>query len=79
MNEIELKVEMLRNKINQTQLAEKLDITKSALNKKINGINDFTRKDISIIKEVLNLNPERTNEIFFNDIVDLKSTIADQI
>ncbi|WP_143314278.1 helix-turn-helix transcriptional regulator [Clostridium sp. HBUAS56017] len=74
MNNTELKVEMLRNKVNRTQLAEKLEITKSALSKKLNGVNDFSRKDISIVKEVLNLTPQRVDEIFFNDKVDLKST-----
>jgi len=76
MNITELKVEMLRNKVNRTQLAEKLNITKSALSKKINGVNEFSRKDISTVKEVLNLTPQRVDEIFFNNKVDLKSTKA---
>lgn len=74
MNSTELKVEMLRNKVNQTKLAEELDISKSALSKKITGVNEFNRKDISIIKNVLNLTPQRIDEIFFNDKVDFKST-----
>lgn len=74
MNDTELKVEMLRNKVNRTQLAEKLNITKSALSKKINGVSEFSRKDIRIVKEVLKLTPQRVDEIFFNNEVDLKST-----
>jgi transcriptional regulator with XRE-family HTH domain len=76
MNSTELKVEMLRHKVNRTQLAEELDITKSALSKKINGVNEFTRKDISVVKSVLKLTPQRIDEIFFDDRVDLKSTNA---
>lgn len=76
MNITELKVEMLRNKVNPTQLAKELNITKSALSKKINGVNEFSRKDISIVKGVLNLTPQRIDEIFFNNKVDLKSTDA---
>lgn len=66
MNAVELKVEMLRNNVNQNTLAEALDITKSALSKKINGVNDFSRKDIAKLKKVLNLTPKRVDEIFFN-------------
>lgn len=76
MNSTELKVEMLRNKVNRTKLAEELRITKSALSKKINGVNEFSRKDISVMKKILNLTPQRVDEIFFNDKVDLKSTNA---
>lgn len=76
MNSTELKVEMLRKKVNQTQLAEKLNISKSALSKKLKGVNEFSRKDISIVKEVLNLTPKRIDEIFFATNVDLKSTKA---
>lgn len=74
MNITEFKVEMLRNKVNRTKLAEELNISKSALSKKINGVNEFSRKDISICKKVLNLTPQRVDEIFFNTNVDLKST-----
>lgn len=74
MNSTELKVEILRNQISRAQLAAKLNITKSALSKKINGVSDFTRKDISIVKQVLNLTPQRVDEIFFNADVDFKST-----
>ncbi|MZK53915.1 helix-turn-helix domain-containing protein [Clostridium beijerinckii] len=74
MNITEFKVEMLRNKFNRTKLAEELNISKSALSKKINGVNEFSRKDISICKKVLNLTPQRVDEIFFNSNVDLKST-----
>jgi DNA-binding XRE family transcriptional regulator len=74
MNLTEFKVEMLRNKVNRTQLAEELNISKSALSKKINGVNEFSRKDISICKKVLKLTPQRVDEIFFNSNVDLKST-----
>lgn len=74
MNNIELKVEMLRKKVNQKELAEKLNISKSSLSKKLNGINEFSRKDIFTLKEVLDLSPKRVDEIFFNEKVDLKST-----
>ena len=66
MNSTELKVEMLRNNINQTQLAEALDITKGALSKKINGITEFSRKDIAVIKKVLGLSDKRIGEIFLS-------------
>ena len=66
MNSTELKVEMLRSNINVTQLAEALNITKGALSRKINGITEFSRKDIVAVKEVLHLSPKRIDEIFFN-------------
>lgn len=66
MNSIELKVEMLRSNMNQTKLAEALNITKGALSRKINGSTEFSRKDITVIKNVLGLSDKRIIEIFFN-------------
>ena len=74
MNIVELKVEMLRRNINVTELATILCKSKSAISKQLNGVNEFTRKDIAAIKDALNLTPERIDEIFFTTNVDFKST-----
>lgn len=73
MDITELKVVMLRNNITSADLANKLNISKSAMSKKINGVNEFTRKDIIKLKKILGLTPALIDQIFFNNEVDLKS------
>lgn len=65
MNLKEFKVEMVRNDYTPKKLAEALEISSSAVSKKLSGVNDFTRKDIAKAIEIFNLTPERTKEIFF--------------
>lgn len=66
MNLTEFKIEMVRNNLNQLQLAKAMGLKQSNLSKKINGVTEFTREDIAKAIKVLNLSPDRTKEIFFN-------------
>lgn len=66
MNLTEFKVEMIRNNLNQLQLSEAMGLTQSAMSKKLNGVNDFSREDIAKAIKIFKLTPERTKEIFFN-------------
>ena len=66
MNLTEFKVEMIRNNLNQLQLSEAMGLTQSAMSKKLNGVNDFSREDIAKVIKIFKLTPERTKEIFFN-------------
>lgn len=46
-------------------IALKLGINRSTLYRKINMETDFTRNEISTLKECLNINLDEMNEIFF--------------
>ena len=65
MDKKELKVEMLRHGDNGETLAEALSITNVTLSKKMNGVSDFTRKEMLQIKERYSLSDERLFAIFF--------------
>lgn len=69
MNIEELKVQLILHKKKNADLAETLGISKSALYRKMNKKSDFTRLEIVLIKEFLNLDNEKINEIFFNQKV----------
>lgn len=70
MNLKELKVEMLRNSDNGSNLAEALGITTTTLSRKMHGEKaEFTRGEMDIIKTRYNLTAERMDTIFFgNDL-----------
>ena len=58
-----LRAEMILNKITATQLANKLNISKSTLSKKMNGKSDFALCEIQAISDLLGF--EETAKIFF--------------
>ncbi len=48
-----------------TDIALLLNVDKSTLWRKMNGMSDFSREDVQKIKEYLHLNKEEAFEIFF--------------
>jgi len=65
MNEVELKVEMLRNKETQTKLAAAMGMQPSNLNDRIKGKTEFRQSEINFIRKRYNLSAARMEEIFF--------------
>jgi len=57
---------LLRNK-KIPEVAQKLEISKSALYRKLKGQTEFTRKEINEIIDFLQLDEDMTIRIFFNN------------
>lgn len=66
LNGDKLKAKMVENKINATQLSEKIGINKSTFYRKLNGNTDFTIKEASAICKELKLTNDDVNAIFFD-------------
>ncbi|MBQ9047409.1 MAG: hypothetical protein IJ120_05880 [Solobacterium sp.] len=64
-----LKARMVEKGVDDTQIASALGINISTLYRKKSGESDFYRKEIQIIKMVLNLSDEDVRNIFFADCV----------
>ena len=65
INVRELKAQMTRCGVTQTQLAKVLDLSYPSVSYKVNGLRDFNREEIIKISEFLNLTPEMRDHIFF--------------
>ena len=53
-----LKEQLKEQKISQDALAQKLNITKSAVSQNLNGKSSFSRKNLEVISELLNMKIE---------------------
>ena len=60
-----LKEKIRDKKLNYKKLSEKMRISESGLNKKINGKNFFTQSEIYELKELLELSNDELVQIFF--------------
>ncbi len=69
MNKNLLSARMIEHDINNAQLAQALSIDEATLYRKKSGVSDFYRREIQIIKQVLNLSDEDIRLIFFDDNV----------
>lgn len=67
MNVNELRAEIARKGIQHNELADYIGISATAFSKKINGKNEFKLSEITKIAKMLDITPERRNEIFFTD------------
>lgn len=65
MNTALLKCQLILKEKSLTSLSNYLCISRSALYRKLNGKSEFTRKEISKIKDYLNLSNETVITIFF--------------
>lgn len=65
MDNLLLKYYCNKSGMTLSELAEKLGINYVTLNRKMNGSSDFTRQEIIDIKELLNLDSEQANKVFF--------------
>lgn len=60
-----LKAQMALKGKRVTDVAKVLNISKSAMYRKLNGKSDFTRKEICDLIDYLQINTEKAMEIFF--------------
>ena len=60
-----LKEKIRDKKLNYKKLSEKMRISESGLNKKMNGKNFFTQSEIYELKELLELSNDELVQIFF--------------
>ncbi|MBR6794386.1 MAG: helix-turn-helix transcriptional regulator [Clostridia bacterium] len=54
-------------KMNVGDVAAKVGMDESTLYRKIKGVSDFSRSEVSMISEVLNLNSQQMCDVFFGD------------
>lgn len=66
INKAKLRYHLEINQISQDELANVLGINPTTLYRKMNGLNDFYRHEILLIKEKLDLSVNEMNDIFFN-------------
>lgn len=69
MNRNLLRAKVVENGMTLTQLAKELHLDEATLYRKINGNSDFYRKEIQMIKHILNLTIDDIRRIFFDDDV----------
>lgn len=69
-----LEVAITRSRITKKKLASKLGISSMGLYKKINNMSEFKASEIFVIAQLLNLDINERDSIFFNQFVDFKST-----
>ena len=69
MNTNLLKAQIVLKGHTLTQVSCYLDVSKSALYRKMYGENEFTRKEMMQLKHLLGLSNEIMMEIFFNEQV----------
>ncbi len=62
----ELKAELSRSEMTYQDIADALEISIVAVQRKVNGASEFKSSEIGTLREVLNLTPDRVAEIFFN-------------
>lgn len=67
MNSNLLKSQIVLKDTNVCTLAKDLNISKSAFYRKLNKESEFTRKEILKLMSLLDLDKEKTFEIFFSD------------
>ena len=69
MNVKLLKSQIVLNQYTLVQVAAYLEISRSALYRKISGESEFTRKEVLKLKFLLKLSDHQVIEIFFNEEV----------
>lgn len=66
MNHLELKAEVIRAGFSITSFAGALNMSRTAIYRKMRGTSEFKQSEIVKIKNVLNLTPEMVKTIFFD-------------
>ena len=59
------KIKMMVNDLTMEDVANHLNISVVTLYRKMNGVSDFTRNEIQLLKELLRLTVKEANQIFF--------------
>lgn len=70
-----LKSERVKNGLTQKQISKLLDIDSTSYSKKENGIIEFRTSEINVIRKIFKLSPIQIVEIFFDDKLELNSTL----
>ena len=73
MNINMLKAQIALKGKKNSDIAELLGISKSAIYRKLSGKSDFTRKEILLLINFLGISTDRAMEIFFNQKVSYKT------
>lgn len=73
MNINMLKAQIALKGKKNSDIAELLGISKSAIYRKLSGKSDFTRKEILLLINFLEISTDRAMEIFFNQKVSYKT------
>ena len=74
MNNDLLKEVIQNNGVKVSVLADKIGISRQSLFMKLNGERTFNQGEIMALKTNLHLSDDQFMEIFFNDVVEEKST-----
>ena len=64
-NKNKLSAKIIENGFSVQEIAEKLGINPSTLYRKMNSETDFTRNEITMLRDFLHFSLEEMNEIFF--------------
>lgn len=59
------RAKIIESGLTTEKLANVLGINAATLYRKINGNSDFSRSEIQILRQVLNMSPQAMDEIFF--------------
>ena len=65
MNELKLRQKMLEKHVQNKDIANELGISKSAVQRKLNGSSEFSRAGLKQLISLLNLSPNEVIAIFF--------------
>ena len=57
---------LARREMTVKRLAASMNLNETTIYRKINGVSDFTREEISSIKQILSLDDSETLSIFFS-------------
>ena len=60
-----IKSQMVKNKINAESMSNELGINMTTFYRKLNGESEFNRQEMGIIRNVLSLNKDDMDSIFF--------------
>lgn len=70
-----LKSQRVKKGLTQKKVSEILDVDSTSYSKKENGIVEFKASEINLIRKIFELSAEETIEIFFDDKLELNSSL----
>lgn len=69
MNTVLLKAAMVKAGVSQQEVQMRLNISKSALHRKMRGVTEFKQSEIQKIVTMLNMDDATVREVFFDEKV----------
>ena len=64
-NKSKFKAKIVENNLSLAKVAELLGINEATLHRKMNGVSDFSRSEIQLLRQILNMSSNESEEIFF--------------